>query len=114
MLYKHAQTTLETVVDYTRKLKSVPNLLVPVYPEKDDMLLIQGEKQGDIWFGKVLNVDLSNKAVDVYFCVEKQQHPNRFVRESLSRQARNTVIFDSIIGTANGHWISGNTWQKSI
>ncbi|XP_048586101.1 uncharacterized protein LOC125568272 [Nematostella vectensis] len=114
MLYKHAQTNLQTVVDYDRQLKDVPRLLVPVYPEKDDMLFIQGEKQGDIWYGRVSSVDLSNKAVEVYFYVEKQQHPNRFVRESFSRQARNTVVFDSIIGIANGHWISGNIWQKSV
>lgn len=114
MLYKHGQANLQTVVDYDRQLKDVPSFLVPVFPEKDDMLLIQGENQGDIWYGRVLSVDLSNKAVDVYFFVEKHQHPNRFVRESFSRQARNTVLFDSIIGIANGQWISANTWQKLV
>lgn len=113
LLYKHAQTNLETVVDYTRKLKSITSFLVPVYPEKEDMLLIQGEEQGDVWHGKVLSVNMSNKTVEVHFFVEKQQHPNKFVRESFSRQARNSVGFDSIIGIADGHWISGNSWQKS-
>jgi len=113
MLYKHGdQTSLQTVVDYDRQLKDVPGLLVPVFPEIDDMLLIQGENQGDIWYGRALSVDLHNKTVEVYFYVEKNRHPNRFVRENLSRQAKNTVFFDSIIGIANGQWINSNTWQK--
>lgn len=54
MLYDCGNNTA-TVVDYLRKLRSLPyELIVPVYPEKDDMLLIQGELSVDIWYGKAL------------------------------------------------------------
>ena len=43
MLYDCRNNTA-AVVDYMRKLRSLPyELIFPVYPEKDDMLLIQGE-----------------------------------------------------------------------
>lgn len=111
MLFKYSDTC-SIVVDHTRKLKSVPyNIIVPVYPEKDDMIMIQGESKDDIWHGKVLTVDFANKTVDVYFFVKSRQNPDKFVRELFSRQARNTVSFDSIISIANGQWIGANTWQ---
>jgi len=48
---------IATVVDYMRRLRSLPyELVVPVYPKKDDMLLIQGEHPGDVWYGKVLSI----------------------------------------------------------
>lgn len=47
-----------TVVDYMRKLKKLPyELIEPVYPEQNDMLLIQGEEPGDVWYAKVISVD---------------------------------------------------------
>jgi len=112
MLVKHSDTSY-IVADYARQLKSVPyDLIVPVYPEKDDMIMIQGESQCDTWYGKVLSVNFESKTVDVYFFVSTRQNPNKFVRESFSRQSRNTVSFDCIIGIANGHWHGGNAWQK--
>jgi hypothetical protein len=114
MLYKCEDTNIATVVDYMRQLRSIPyEIMVPVYPEKDDMLLIQGENTGDIWHGKVLSVDLQNNEVDVFFFIEKQ-HPNRFVRETFTRLARNTVSLDAVIGLASGQWINANSWYKSV
>ena len=44
-----------TVVNYMGKLRRLPyELVVPVYPEQDDMVLIQGEEPGDIWLAKFL------------------------------------------------------------
>ena len=101
-----------TVVDYMRKLRSLPyELIVPVYPLKDDMLLIQGEVPGDTWYGKVLSID-GVQSVDVYFFVEKSQQPSVYVRERPGRAARNTVSMDSVIGVARGHWINANCWQR--
>lgn len=111
MLYDCGDNTA-TVVDYMRKLMSLPyELIVPVYPLKDDMLLIQGEVPGDTWYGKVLSID-GVQNVDVYFFVEKAQQPNVYVRETPGRAARNTVLMDAVIGVAHGHWINANCWQK--
>ena len=56
---------IATVVDYMRRLRSLPyELVVPVYPEKDDMLLIQGEHPGDVWYGKVLSIDRAKQKVE--------------------------------------------------
>ena len=50
---------LLTVVDYMRPFKNYPYpLIVPVYPEVGDMVLIQGETNEDIWHGHIQSVDL--------------------------------------------------------
>ena len=114
MLYNCGNDTM-TVADYQRQLRSLPyELVVPVYPEKDDMLLIQGQNAGDTWYGQVLSVDIARKTVDVYFYVEMPKHPSIFVRESVGRVARNTVLLDAVIGLASGEWISSCRWQQSV
>ena len=106
---------IATVVDYNRRLRSLPyELVVPVYPEKDDMLLIQGEHPGDVWYGKVLSIDRARHEVDIVFFVEKHHHPGRFERETLGRVAINTVSLDSVTGVAQGQWVSTNCWLKTI
>ena len=78
MLYD-CGNSIATVVDYMRKLFSLPyELVVPVYPEKDDMLLIQGEVPGDVWYGEVPSIDRTRHEVDVVFFVEKHRHVGRF------------------------------------
>ena len=95
------------VVDEMRKLRTLPcELVVPVYPKHDDILLIQGEEPRDVWHGKVHSVNNERKEVDVYFYVEKQHDPNKLVRETFGSVARNTVSFESIIGIENSSWIS--------
>ena len=114
MLYD-CRNNVATVVDYMRKLRTLPyELVVPVYPEQGDMLCIQGEEPGDVWHGKVVSINRERNEVDVYFYVEKQHEPNKFVRETFGRLARNTVSFDSFIAVATGRWISTNCWQKNI
>lgn len=104
-----------TVVDYMRRLRTLPyELVVPVYPEQDDMLLIQGEEPGDVWHGKAVSINGERNEVDVYFSIEKQHEPNKFVCETSGRLARNTVSFDSVIAVATGRWINANCWQKNI
>lgn len=115
MLYDCGNNTnIATVVDFMRQLRSLPyEIIVPVYPEKEDMLLIQGEFPGDIWHGKVSSINRARHQVDVFFFVEKH-HPGRFERETFGRAATNTVSLDSVTGVACGHWISANCWQKTI
>lgn len=114
MLYDYGDN-VATVVDYMRKLKKLPyELVVPVYPEQNDMLLIQGEEPGDVWYAKVISVDRARQTIDVYFYVERHQDSGRFVRETIGRTARNTVSFDSIIAVVHGQWINANCWEKAI
>ena len=61
---------LLTVVDYLcpwNQAVYVP--IVPVYPEKGDMLLVQGGGPSDVWYGHVQDIDFWNKSVDVYFFI---------------------------------------------
>ena len=90
MLYD-CGNNVATVVDYTRKLRTVPyELVVPVHPEQGDMLCIQGEEPGDVWHGKVVSISREWNEVDVYFYIEKQHEPNKFVCETFGRFARNS------------------------
>lgn len=107
---------LLTVVDYMRQFKNLPyTVIVPVFPEVGDMMLIQGESNEDIWHGHIQNVDFINKTVDVYFYVPSLRFPNGnvYVRESRGRGARNTVAWRSMISIAKGHWNNTSTWIKA-
>lgn len=107
---------LLTVVDYLCHHGNCPSeLVVPVYSERGDMVLIQGEYNGDIWHGHIQSVDFVNKTVDVFFFIPSMtlRHYNAYVRESHSRRARNVVAWESIIGIAEGHWRSASTWVKA-
>ena len=75
------------------------------------MLLIQGEEIHDTWQSYVLSTDGVNKTVDVFFYIESNR-PNFFVRETQGRHGRNTVPQESVLGIANGNWISHSQWQK--
>lgn len=91
---------LLTVVDYMRHFKQLPYpLIVPVYPEVGDMILIQGESNEDIWHGHIQSLDFINKTVDVYFYIPSLRFPdgNVYVREIRGRGARNTVVWGSMI-----------------
>ena len=53
ILYPYNDSLL-TVVDYMRHHENCPcELIVPVYPEREDTILVQGECSGDIWHGHV-------------------------------------------------------------
>lgn len=76
LLYDYGND-LMTVVDYMRPWNHhflpvcVP--IVPVYPVKGDMLLIQGEDSNDVWYGHVQDIDYINKTVVVYFFIESHR-----------------------------------------
>ena len=100
MLYDCGNDLL-TVVDYMRPWNDFPYVpIVPVFPEKGDMLLIQGESPTDVCHAQ--DVDHLNKTVEVYFYIESNRCPNVFVRESCGRGAGNTVLWRSVIGLASG------------
>ena len=112
ILYKSEDDVL-TVADFQRHSQSLPySVIVPVYPENGDMLLIQGEGINDIWYGYVHSTDYSRKTVDVFFFVESNRSENVFVREAPGRYARNVVPWESILGIAEGQWGSSSCWRK--
>lgn len=115
-LYSNCEaSSTVTVVEYQRCLEGLPfDLVVPVFPEKGDMLLVQGIEVGDIWYGHVRNVDCAHKTVEIYFYIESSRMPNIFVRESIGRASRNTVPWDSLLGVADGQWKSPTQWQKTV
>ena len=85
-------SNLVTVVEYQRHQEKLPfDIVVPIYPEKGDMLLVQGAEVGDIWYGHARKVDYAHRTVDVYFFVESPRLPNTFIRESTGQAARNVV-----------------------
>lgn len=112
ILYPSNLNTL-TVVDYMRQL-TPSQLTVPAYPEKGDMVLIQGEQIGDVWYGHIQSVDTTQRSVEVYFFIPSQNNENIYKRETHGRNAKNTVSWDSIIGISQGHWRSQSSWVKSI
>ena len=112
ILYKSEDDVL-TVADFQRRSQSLPySVIVPVYPENGDMLLIQGEGINDIWYGFVHSTDYSRKTVDMFFFVESNRSENGFVREARGRYARNVVPWESILGIAEGQWESSSCWRK--
>ncbi len=72
ILYPCSDNVL-TVADYHRQVQEISfNIVVPVYIEKGDMLLIQGEQICDTWYGHVQSVDKTNKTVDVQGVAKKK------------------------------------------
>ena len=113
ILYRSARDDVLTVADFQRQSQSLPYLvIVPVYPENGDMLLIQGEGNNDIWFGHVHSTDYTRKTADVFFFVESNRSENIFVREAHGRYSRDVVPWESILGIAQGQWESPSRWRK--
>lgn len=67
-------------------------MIVPVYPEKFDMVENHGEAIGDIWHGHVQSVDFKNHTVDVYFYI-----PTRNLR-MLSTRTKHVSVTTATIG----------------
>ena len=102
------------VTDFQRKERQMHySVNVPPWIESNDMVLIQGQAIGDVWHGKVLNVDRKNEKISVIFFTESKSDPDLLVRESLGRTSKNSVSMKSVIGIESGHWITKTTWKKS-
>jgi len=104
-----------TVVEFQRCLSELPfDIVVPVFPEKGDMVLVQGAEVSDIWYGLVQNVDYTRRTVDIYFYIESPRMPNIFVRESFGRGSKNTVSWNALLAVADGQWLNPSKWQKGL
>ena len=110
--YKYTDTRF-TVEDYMRQL--VPKeLTVPIFPE-NDMVLIQAERIGDIWFGHVHSLDSVGQNTEVYFFAKKSQNnENIYIREIRGKGAKNTVQWNSVIGIAQGYWRNQSSWIRTV
>lgn len=112
ILYKIEESCL-CVVDYKRESKTLPyEIVVPVHFEIEDMVLIQGEGVDDIWHGQVHSINHQEKKVLVFFFVQSSRNAGEYVRETQGRRSLNTVHWDSVIGIAEGEWISNMRWRK--
>lgn len=103
------------VIDYYRPVQTSPILVVPCYPEIGDMLYIQGEVLNDVWLGHVKAINNADQTVSVQFFVpnSRWKEHNLYIKETRNRHvAREIVHWKSILGIANGHWISNSTWKK--
>jgi len=90
----------------------VDDIVVPVYPEAGDMLMIRGETD-ETWFAHVLSSNGRVKTCKVHFYVEDPRVPNKYIRESIGRTAVETILWDSIIRIAPGQW-HGTSWLKLL
>jgi len=99
------------VIDYLRpKLPiTLDEVIIPVYPKQGDMVNVRGDND-DLWFAHVLLSDDRSKACKVHFYVEDPVGCGKYRRESLGRHAVETIMWDSILKLATGHWCD-NYWS---
>lgn len=117
MLYPNPEniTSLDcfVVLDYYRTTLPChePDIIVPGYPEINDMVQICGSND-EIWFGHVLSVSRTDKTCHVNFFIEDPTFPGRYKQESFDRFSANTVEWESIVRICNGYWFcSGRYWH---
>ena len=112
---KYSTKRHNIVVDYMRSSRNWRySVIVPPYLEKNDMVLIQGLRLEDLWYGKIVKINSQRKTVSVYFFVEQSPSSDIFVRESVGRDSRNEVSSESIVSIAQGEWLSEKKWKCGI
>ncbi len=93
-------------IDYLRQ--DIPlesnDVLVPFFPEKEDMVLIVGDDSANPWLANVRNVDTVTQTCQIHFYVETHPGSHHYQRESAGRRTLETVQWASIIGKASGRW----------
>ena len=100
------------VVDPFRETIPLPPVIVPVYPEENDMILVKGDDD-EIWQAQVKRVLFAEKLVKGYFFVKHHNwNENKlWVRESRSSQM-DSINFSSILDIATGEW-QHSLWKES-
>ena len=100
------------VVDPFRETIPLPPVVVPVYPEENDMILVKGDDD-EIWQAQVKRVLFAEKLVKGYFFVKHRNWDENklWVRESRSSQM-DSINFGSILDIATGEWQHG-VWKES-
>ncbi|XP_020896396.1 uncharacterized protein LOC110235289 [Exaiptasia diaphana] len=82
---------------------------VPFYPERNDMVVVQGENDEE-WLGRIISVQKDEKKVGVHFFKE---HPRwvgskKYIKES---SIAHYVDWDCITKKVNGSWLTNGLWQ---
>ena len=100
------------VIDYNRK--SVPeelfDIIVPFYPELQDMILIRGDDPHP-WLAKVVSIQDRAQTVRVLYYEKDPTRPGQdLFLPNNTWLAYDYVPWNSIIGLALGEW-QGNAWQ---
>lgn len=100
------------VVDPFRETIPLPPVIVPVYPEENDMILVKGDDD-EIWQAQVKHVLFAEKLVKGYFVVKhcSWDENKLWVRESRSSQM-DSINFSSILDIATGEW-QHSVWKES-
>ena len=110
MLYPH-QTLPEhfIVMDYNRgNIPLTPaDVIVPLLPEKNDMVKVHGEDDNTIWLAHVRDVHVPTKSCRVHFYIEDTSGTNVYRKESTRIE---TVHWDSIVGLSSGRWLTSSQY----
>ena len=106
-------TSMYICIDFQRQCFPLPSVIVPCYPEVDDMLLIKGDDP-EPWRAVVLAVQERSQTVQVQFYLP---HP-RWGRQSGLWVHEGTrpqqVHFKSILGRSAGNCLSNGQMFKEL
>ena len=86
-------------------------MIVPVYPEVGDMILVKGDDPVP-WRALVLSVQQRNNAVQVHFYVPHQRWGRQLGLWVHAGTRSQVVHFKSITGLSSGTWRSGRSVYK--
>lgn len=104
-------------IDYDRPYELFNEIVVPVYPEIDDMVKILGESDAgniEYWYGLVLSVNwrVNQASIRMYIKNKRWADRNVFLPEKKAGHlCKETVNLKSIVCIASGVWKSENCWQ---
>ena len=100
------------VIDFMRRIFPVNagTVVVPYYPVKNDMILVQGDDEDSFWKAHVIKYNLKQKTLTVRFFM-KRAGDNIWVPENTRAQH---VHLDSVIGIDfEGTWANHYThWEE--
>lgn len=112
MLFPHQTLSdCHIVIDYDRERVplSPHDVIIPVYPNKGDMMTVRGDND-EIWLAHVQAVNKVAKTCNVYFCVPVEEDSNNYQKETGGRLER--VHWDSMIIVSSGKWLDNSIYCK--
>ena len=111
MLFPH-QTLNDhfIVIDHDRERVplSPEDVIVPVYPNKGDMVTVRGDGD-ELWLAHIQTVSKEAKICNVYFYMPVEGD-NKYQKEVGGRLEK--VYWDSITGISSGRWLSSNLYCR--
>lgn len=109
MLYPYRPAQF-AIIDPARTAVLLPHVLVPVYPQIGDVVLVKGDDD-ELWRAEIRAVDHCLKLARGYFFMKHRNwNVNQlWIRESTAR-AMDTILCKSIVGLAEGQW-HGSCWK---